>query len=48
MFDEHLYEHGLYTLTHYLFDRMVENIRRYGALSAVDSSLYEYFNLHNQ
>lgn len=33
-------------LEYYLLDHMVDNIRRFGALSILDSSLYEHFIVH--
>lgn len=40
-FDEHCHS-GLYTPKYHVLDHMVENMRKLGTISVMDSSLYEY------
>lgn len=44
-FDEQC-DSGLHTLNYHIPDPMVEDLRTFGALSVLDGTIYEYFNVH--
>lgn len=39
-------DYGLYTLQYHLLDRIVEDIRRLGSVTVLDSSPHEHLNMH--